>query len=533
MTIHAAQDIASGDLPAAGVTVIQEGVGHDEGRAMCQIVHDMAPRAKLGFATAAAGEVNFADNIRSLAGLATGTRSQPGFKADIIMDDVGYLDDPMFSDGISARAINEVAAAGVAYFSAAGNTSSVEGYASDLRLVLYDPAKPTADLAGTNLDLTGVDPSLYAGGFHNFNPTKGQRCIAQELFAPYGVVGIDLQWDDAYDVTLPAPGAPLLSVAGRLTDDAPTEDFPFTAKAGQSVRIDVHGITDGVPGGKSPLAATILVFGPDGQQISDIQEIDPTLALTFPAAGDYTITVSGVDNSFGEDTGRFTLAIHAIPAVPTRVTSDFNVLLFNGQTGAFIGALASDNVANQRPVEAGYIGLPNDSSGNPITEVELVIALAHARRAVPTPASRLRYLLYDGGSFATDFFSTSTPTIYGHTCATEAISVAAYSPFRPYIPEYFTSARAFHHHLRQRLPPAPHARGARKTGLGRDGRREHHVLRRRHQPGLGQLPEFLRYQRRDAARRRHRRARAPSARRPRQGDARADEGCTPAQRLPA
>jgi len=75
---HAADDVKSGDLPGAGnplgntmPVVVLEDVpgGTDEGRAMMQIVHDMAPKARLGFATANTGEVGFANNIRSLAGL--------------------------------------------------------------------------------------------------------------------------------------------------------------------------------------------------------------------------------------------------------------------------------------------------------------------------------------------------------------------------------------------------------------------------------------------------------------------------------
>src|SRR5262249_55052092 len=75
--IHAAQDIKSGDLPGPGnplghtqpIVVINEDpvAGTDEGRALLQIVYDVAPDAKLCFATAFTGEVQFAVNIVKLA----------------------------------------------------------------------------------------------------------------------------------------------------------------------------------------------------------------------------------------------------------------------------------------------------------------------------------------------------------------------------------------------------------------------------------------------------------------------------------
>ena len=65
---------------------------------MAQIVHDLAPGAKISFATAFVGEVAFAENIRGLA--AAG--------ASVIVDDVGYFEEPFFQDGPVAAAINEV-----------------------------------------------------------------------------------------------------------------------------------------------------------------------------------------------------------------------------------------------------------------------------------------------------------------------------------------------------------------------------------------------------------------------------------------
>ena len=72
---------ASGDLPAA-VTVLpdQEGEG-DEGTAMLEIVHDLAPGARLFFATAFGGQAQFAANIEALCDAG----------ADVIVDDIAYF----------------------------------------------------------------------------------------------------------------------------------------------------------------------------------------------------------------------------------------------------------------------------------------------------------------------------------------------------------------------------------------------------------------------------------------------------------
>jgi len=109
--------IASGDLPS-NVQVVpgQTGAGADEGTAMMEIVHDMAPGANLVFATAFNGQTSFADNIRTL---------RFNFHCDIIVDDVTYFAEGAFQDGPIANAVNDVVADGGLYFSSAANSGNL------------------------------------------------------------------------------------------------------------------------------------------------------------------------------------------------------------------------------------------------------------------------------------------------------------------------------------------------------------------------------------------------------------------------
>jgi len=104
----ATADVANGDL--SPVTVIQEDPScsgtTDEGRAMLQLVHDVAPGASLAFATAFLGQASFASNILALQTAGAG----------VIVDDVIFFAEPMFQDGIIAQAVDTVKGLGVPYF---------------------------------------------------------------------------------------------------------------------------------------------------------------------------------------------------------------------------------------------------------------------------------------------------------------------------------------------------------------------------------------------------------------------------------
>src|SRR5205823_5173971 len=97
-TQTAAQDAASHDVPA-NVQVLDNGPcpGTDEGRAIVQLVHDVAPGAAQKFHTANNSLEDFADGILQLQ--AAGS--------NVIVDDVIYFVENMFSDGIIAQAADK------------------------------------------------------------------------------------------------------------------------------------------------------------------------------------------------------------------------------------------------------------------------------------------------------------------------------------------------------------------------------------------------------------------------------------------
>ena len=210
LTDHAAQDIATGDLPGPGnpnnpnpVVVLEDyhpgptdDPGFDEGRAMLQIVADIAPKAKLAFATAFVSVVDFANNIRRL---------RTDANCDVIVDDIIYTEEPFFSDGILAQAVDDVVFSSTlsgnkcAYFSSAGNQEG-GGYVSDFNPI--SDAAARAPLAGQNLQLDQVPAALTTGGFHNFNPDPaGPPDISQTIVVPAESLSleIDFQWNDPFD----------------------------------------------------------------------------------------------------------------------------------------------------------------------------------------------------------------------------------------------------------------------------------------------------------------------------------------------
>jgi subtilisin family serine protease len=165
---RAAQDIARHDLPR-DVLLLKDlsDVPHpdcsDEGRAMMQIIHDVAPGASQAFYTAFESPEDFADGIRALARAGS----------QVIVDDVIYFEEPMFEDGIIAQAVDDVYRDGVAYFSAAGNDARAS-YESKFRV--------------SNVD--GV-----FGKLHDFDAGRKVDALQSVTAGAGSITWLTLQWD--------------------------------------------------------------------------------------------------------------------------------------------------------------------------------------------------------------------------------------------------------------------------------------------------------------------------------------------------
>jgi Subtilase family len=224
---HAHEDEISNDLPGrvgtcsgqqVPVNVLEDGPSNstDEGRAMLQVIHDVAPHAELAFATAYSTELQFARNIERLAEPV----SRGGAGADVIVDDVSYFGEPFFQDGPVAEAIRKVTAKGVAYLTAAGNNNLFEtGTKREIgsweRSLFLDTNCPTGFVSIVH---EGASSCL------NFSPTGTDPTFGITV-APKSTLVVDLQWAEPWYGVESDLNAFLLNEAGQVIYNHPVNNI--------------------------------------------------------------------------------------------------------------------------------------------------------------------------------------------------------------------------------------------------------------------------------------------------------------------
>ena len=345
---------------------------------------------------------------------------------------------PIFQDGIIGDGVNDASAAGVCYFSSAANDIGTNGYDSPLRFVpngtgLTAAAGNTA-LAGTNINLANVPPALYAGGFHNFNPNGLD--VAQTVNDPAtGTTPTVLQYNEPYDQSATPNNEVLIwTQNGNYTssaDNAYTYTITPSLTAGTIYELDEVANGDGFDG-------AITITDPNGNIVVPRQDnaVDEVVRFTAPVTGTgYTVTVG----HYSTTTGAFTLNLYSTTGYSGNVvTTQISLLVFD-TSGNYIptSSLTTDERATDEPIQLG-LTVPTTTGQ---TQVQFVFARANVSTS-PNAATEVRYLIPGngaGGLGPAEYFTYTTVTTGGHAMAETCNGAAAYSVFRPSLPEYFTS----------------------------------------------------------------------------------------------
>ena len=289
-------DIATGDLPGTGnpcgnttpVQVVAElgEAGSDEGRAMLQIVHDIAPKATLAFATAGNTMFEMADNIRALQDAG----------ATITVDDIVFFGEPLFQPGPINVAISEGAAKGVTHFTAAGNANVLDGQGNNVtsyEAVAYRPmACPALKLRNNQNVLV---PVSVDGDCHNFRAGGAADGTSGFSLSSNGGIFIDFQWAEPWYgvvtnldmfVVDDATGE-ILSGGIDINDitQRPVELFSFNTPTARNVSLVINRFT----GNGTPRLKYVLQQG-QGITSTEYNAKTNTVDVFGPSIGDHVAT---------------------------------------------------------------------------------------------------------------------------------------------------------------------------------------------------------------------------------------------------
>ena len=283
--------VATGDLPNNVQTFIDapqllptdpgfDPANSDEGRAMLEQIHDIAPGAQLAFASAFAGSgglIGFADNITGLSSLG----------AKVIVDDIGILNDTAFQDSpISDRINGLVQNNSTVYLSSAGNSAD-GGYLSTFR--------------GINATVG----SLGAGRYMNFDPSNATQTPTLGL-----LVGspsyVSLQFDQPVGNITSNIQLSLLDASGNVVAQSLTN--PLADQSPFLTLTDTTGAPIIVPAGSYQVAVKVLSGADPGHIFMYGFAGDVAFDKKFGSAGG-----TYYPTTYGHNAGANTISVGAVP----------------------------------------------------------------------------------------------------------------------------------------------------------------------------------------------------------------------------
>jgi hypothetical protein len=197
---------AQGELPA-DVQVLDAGSG-DEGTAMLEIVHDMAPGAKLAFNTVGDSLTSYVGAFHNLAGAGV----------SMITEDIAIDDEPAFQQGIGATTAEDLAQHGIWVSSSAGNLGG-----------RHAPRVPAAGTGRTPDDATGGTYANCGGG----SPTntvnlRGTDNTYNLNLLPGAALLVTLQWSEPRAIYPTAGQGGFTNLDLYLVNAAGTDCYAFS-----------------------------------------------------------------------------------------------------------------------------------------------------------------------------------------------------------------------------------------------------------------------------------------------------------------
>jgi len=361
----ASEDIADGDLPGPGnpegnttpVDVLDDSEpGNEEGRAMLQLIHDIAPGAELGFHTAVGGVGVFVDGIRDLADPNEGN-------CDLIVDDIRYNVEPFYQDGPVTNVADSVVDEGIPYFSSAGNDGQ-NSYEAPFR----------------DSGNEGVINSNSAA--HDFDPSGSAVDTLQEItIRPNGTFRIfTLQWTDPSAIVDGSEGADTdidvslvndtLGIVAQSARDSDGTGLPFEGVVEHTNNGNIDANQDGVADSTFHLVIE-KAAGPDPDEVKYIYSGDDFAVKEYDTLG---------PTIYGHPMAENAMAVGAAPFFYTEAYSSNNDLpwleSFSSKGGIQIrfdqnGDELGTPEDRDKPDVTGADGIDNTFFGDDISDTSL------------------------------------------------------------------------------------------------------------------------------------------------------------------
>ncbi|MBF2022784.1 MAG: S8 family serine peptidase [Hydrococcus sp. C42_A2020_068] len=196
---------------------------NDEGRAVAQIIHDIAPGAKLLFHTAIGDDSGDPSDVNDES-YTKAVNALVEADVDIIFDDAQFSTS-IFQDGKTAQAVQDAVSDGVVYVSAAGN-NGILSYQDD-----YRGSNEAFSFGGKNFEAYDFDSGGNVDLFQDITVTRDGTLLLPTLTwdNPVGKVTSNLEMLLLDSPSLPGQGGNVLAVSDIPSPSA--SEYPIRSLA--------------------------------------------------------------------------------------------------------------------------------------------------------------------------------------------------------------------------------------------------------------------------------------------------------------